>query len=374
MLIQTGQEELENKAETPVDNRMRFIRLLGSAEPREYRAEYELASEARITGQLSYSNGDLILRLLTTEENRNGLFKYTLSLSAPAEYRLPKYQVSKDGYYFEGGGSEEILSLASLYLRCRFFPIAYIFRDMTGPPMTKTEHDFNYVRPQKNSDKYLFDSSTRNFVALNDFFEQVKKLPESLHHRFANAVRLYALALREIGGNDQLAYMHLVSAIEVLSAYQSLPDEQDPLKGLMDQIKDLLNSATIEAKSELNNLFEQRKTMMKFTAFIQEHSDGTIPEKPTEGAIENKIYKNNLPDALKKIYKARSKFLHEGSSMYLSMPSITVEGCDYDSSLGKTIGNREFDPTDKLPNIYFFEGLVRICLLEYLRACSTSSQ
>ncbi len=363
----TGQEVLKNEPGTPTDNRMRFIRLLESEKPRENCVEYEFASETRITGQLNYSNNDLILRLLTAEPNRDRLFKYTLSLYTPAEYSLQKYQASKDGYYFEGGGSGEILSLASLYFRCRLFPVAYIFRGISGPPIIKTEHDFNYVRPQKGSDPFLFDASGRNFVDLSHFFEEVKKLPEGLHHRFANSVRLYALALREIGVNDQLSYIHLVSAIEILSIYQSLPDERDPLKKVMDQIKEFLEDASPEAKRELGNLFGQRKTMMKFIAFIQEHSDGVVSDRPTEGVLKNKIYKDNLPDALKKIYRARSKFLHEGSPMYLSMPSVTVEGCDYDASIGQTIDNREFDPADKLPNINFFEGLVRTCLLKYLR-------
>ena len=360
----TGQPELENKP--AIDNRMRFLRLLSSTEERAYCVEYEFASEVRITGELHYSN-DLILRLLTIEPNRDGLFKYTLSLSAPAEYSLPQYQASKDGYYFEGGGSGEILSLASLYLRCRFFPIAYISRGMSGPPTMKIEHDFSYVTPQKNADKALFDASPRNFTALLNFFDEVKKLPEELHHRFANAVRLYALALREIGTNDQIAYVHLVSAIEILSRYQILSAEQDSLQGAMDQIKNLLEKATPEAKNDLSNLFDQRKTMMKFIRFITTHSSAVITERPKEGALENKIYSDNLTVSLKKIYKGRSKFLHEGSPMYLSMPGVTATGCDYDSSLGQTIDNREFDPEEKLPNISSFENIVRACLLEYLK-------
>ncbi|MBP9668852.1 MAG: hypothetical protein KBE09_01025 [Candidatus Pacebacteria bacterium] len=361
-----GQEQRTSGSQQVVDNRMRFIRLLESDQPPEYRAEYEFASEARITGQLNYSNDDLILRLLTMEPNRDGLLKYTLSLAAPAEYRLPAYQSSKDGYYFEGGGSEEILSLVSLHLRCRSFPISYVFRDLNGPPLTKFEHDFNYIKPDKGADKYLFDTSNRNFVTLSDFFDLVKRLPGTFHHRFANAVRLYALALREVGVNDQQAYIHLVSAIEILSKHQVLPEARDPLQGVVDQLKSVLEQGTPEAKGDLGNLLEQRKTMLKFIAFIQEHSDGKFTDRPVEGAMEHKIYKDNLPDALKKIYKARSKYLHEGSSMYLSVPRVTVADCDYDSSMGQTIDNRQFDPEDKLPNLVFFEKLVRECLLSYL--------
>lgn len=367
-----SREESENEANTPADNRMRFFRLLESVEPKEYCSEYELASEVRIGGEFGYSNDNLILRFLTLEEDRDGLFKYTLSFSTPAEYRLLRQQVSPNGYCFEGGEFGEILSLISLFLRCRFFPISRIFRGVSGPPLIKDGYDFSYVRPQRNTDKHLFDSSNRNFVDLNNFFEQVKKLPENLHHRFANAVRLYALALREIGVNDQFAYVHLVSAIEVLSTYQELPKNQDPLQTEMDKIRELLSSASTDAKSELGNLFNQRKTMMKFIDFIQKQSEDLIKERPAAGALGNKIYKDNLRDSLERIYKARSKFLHEGSSMYLGIPGATSEGCDYDNSVGQTIDNREFNSEDKLPNIGFFENLVQKCLLKYLITNITS--
>lgn len=373
----TGQEHTGNHAETIVDNRMSFIRLLEAPQEREYSGEYEVASEVRIVGQLTYGNGDIILRFLTPEANRDGLYKYTLSISAPAQYRLPTYQASADGYYFEGGGPEEILSLASLYLRCRFFPVAYVFRDIGGPPMSKVEHDFSYVRPQKNIDQLLFDKtvddSTRNFVDLVALLDDVKKLPEDFHHRFANAVRLYALAVREIGVNDQLAYVHLVSSIEILSKYQPLTEILDPLQDVMEHIENVLSTASTEAKSELGNLFEQRKTMSRFIEFVASYSTDVIQDRPETEAVEGKIYRDNLADALKRIYRGRSKFLHEGSAMYMGFPRMSAEGADYDISMGQTIDNRVFAAEEKLPNIVFFEGLVRSCLLKYLEDKATQN-
>lgn len=364
--MQLNDQEVNIAPEVLTDNRMRFIRLIESVEKREYCAEYEVASEVRIHGQLTYSDGDVVMRFITMEPNRDGLLKYTLSIFAPAEYRLPRYQASRDGYHFRGGGADEILSLTSLYLRCRFFPVAYVFRGITGPAMTKTEHDFSYVRPQRNADKFLFDEEDRNFVNLGEFLDKVRSLPQNLHHGFANAVRLYALAVREIGSNDELAYIHLVSAIEILSKDYALPTDHDPLLPTIDQIRELLSGAGTEAKNELGNLFGQRKSTMKFISFIQKYSGDTISERPAADALENKIYKDNLPNALKRIYRARSKFLHEGSSMYMSMPGMTVGNCDYDSSLGGTFDNRELDPEEKLPNTSFFEGLVRTGLMNYL--------
>ncbi|OGL94862.1 hypothetical protein A2348_05235 [Candidatus Uhrbacteria bacterium RIFOXYB12_FULL_58_10] len=71
-------------------------------------------------------------------------------------------------------------------------------------------------------------------------------MPEKFHGRFANSVRLYALALREVGVNDELAFIHLVSAIEILSKSYRLSDAQDPLRSSMDEIKNLVDSAIDE--------------------------------------------------------------------------------------------------------------------------------
>lgn len=358
--------ETENLPVEVVDNRMRFLRLLTSPEPRAYVNEYEFASEVRITGELNYLNGGLILRLLTTEPNRDGLFKYSMSLAAPAEYRLPRYQASKDGYYFAGGGTDEVLSLSSLYLRCRFFPIATTFRGINGPPITKHENDFSYLQPDRFSDRFIFDTSDRNFVRLEGLFNLVQRLPENLHHKFANAVRLYALALKEIGVRDDQAFIHLVSSVEILAKDIRLDASADPLAEWVERLEEALSDAPEEAKSELANLINLRKSQLKVLAFLNEYMGELLPPAPAGGHDGCKIYREDLPNTVKRIYKARSKFLHEGTSMYMSMPRIILVDCDYDVSQGQSIDNRQFEPNDKLPGVFFFENLVRQCLLNYL--------
>jgi hypothetical protein len=82
------------------------------------------------------------------------------------------------------------------------------------------------------------------------------------------------------------------------------------------------------------------------------------------------IKKADLPQVLTAIYNARSAYLHAGEPMYLSMPIKGGERWDIDPTLGMTIDNREFSPRPKLPYAYFFEGLVRHCLLSYLETNS----
>lgn len=58
--------------------------------------------------------------------------------------------------------------------------------------------------------------------------------------------------------------------------------------------------------------------------------------------------------------------------MFLSQPIKGGAKWDTDPASGMIVDNRSFTPSQKLPYTYFFEGLVRQCLLNYLKAHSSS--
>ena len=53
--------------------------------------------------------------------------------------------------------------------------------------------------------------------------------------------------------------------------------------------------------------------------------------------------------------------------MYLSRPMHGGEKWDTDPSVGKIVDNRTIPDSKKLPYTYFFEGLVRQCLINFLK-------
>jgi gamma-glutamylcyclotransferase (GGCT)/AIG2-like uncharacterized protein YtfP len=69
---------------------------------------------------------------------------------------------------------------------------------------------------------------------------------------------------------------------------------------------------------------------------------------------------------------ARSKYLHAGEPMFLSQPFKAGEKWDTDPTSGMIADNRSFAADQKLPYGFFFEGLVRQCLLNFLRRNSVS--
>jgi hypothetical protein len=79
-----------------------------------------------------------------------------------------------------------------------------------------------------------------------------------------------------------------------------------------------------------------------------------------------KVGRANLARVLDTIYTARSKYLHAGEPMFLSQPIKGGEKWDTDPTSQMIVDNRLLTESEKLPYSYFFEGLVRQSLLNYL--------
>ena len=126
---------------------------------------------------------------------------------------------------------------------------------------------------------------------------------------------------------------------------------------------DLLSKAE---KEKLKKTFENRKSKARFITFIEKHSSGYF-KGGNYKAKHCKIPKKQLSKVLRTIYDARSSYLHNGEPMYLSQPMHGGEKWDTDPSMGMIVDNRSFSASQKLPFTYFFEGLVRQCLLNFLK-------
>jgi hypothetical protein len=128
----------------------------------------------------------------------------------------------------------------------------------------------------------------------------------------------------------------------------------------------LLNrNSSAEAKTELQSIFDVRKSRKKFVRFVQENCSGFFKGGNVK-ACHLKIKEVNLPKILGIVYTARSKYLLAGEPMFLSTPIKGGEKWDIDPVTSIIADNRSYSTSQKLPYAYFFEGLVRHCLLNYL--------
>jgi len=354
------------------DNRMGWIRnreKLSKKETDSYFVEYEIATECHIAGVLDYGNGIILCGGLTIEKDENGLYHYLLKVKY-AGVEEPYYNkgANKKGYYFKDGILGELLSIFSLYFQCRFYLIATFTGELTNRGLRiKTANRLVYRSCNSLIHPQIFSLKNRNFATgLADFFDIVKSLDTKYHQQFILACSHYARSLKEIGVDSEMVFIRLVSAIESISKFIKLDKKADLFSGktFNDIVRgDLLSNAE---KEELKKTFENRKSKARFTTFIEKHSSGYF-KGGNYKAKHCKIPKTQLPKVLRTIYDARSAYLHNGEPMYLSQPMHGGEKWDTDPSMGMIVDNKSFSASQKLPFTYFFEGLVRQCLLNFLK-------
>ena len=300
-----------------------------------------------------------------------------MALQSILRYPLGPHDLNRNadekGYYFKDGTLGELLALLSLFFRCRFYFISS--RLLPGNPrlgMTITrEYPFVRIKCNPGIHPPLFESPNKNLgVGFKEFLDRVKTLDHRLHQDFILACHHYARAVKEVGVDSEMVFIRMVSAIEALSKDAKLDRQDDTLEE--QEITNLLAQSTLspEHKRELRESFNNRKSRKKFTRFVERHCGGFFKGGNFK-AKHLKIKRADLGDVLKIIYKARSKYLHAGEPMFLSTPIEDDEKWDTDPTSGMIMDNRSFTASQKLPYAYFFEGLVRHCLLNYLKANSS---
>ncbi len=353
------------------DNRMRWIRNLEKLSKKDnnsYIEEYEIATECHISGVLNYNNSMILCGGLSVQKDRNGLYHYLLKVQYANIEESYNNKANKKGYYFPDDILGELLSILSLYFRCRFYLVAIYSGTLTEFSLRrKIEHRFTYKPCNPVVHPPIFSTKKRNFtIGLTDFLDNIKLLNIRYHQQFIWACYHYMRSLKEIGNDREMVFIRLVSAIESLSKSIILNKDQDLFNGkfFKDIIKiEVLPETEIE---ELEKIFKNRKSKVKFITFIEKHSSKCFNDEDCE---ENhcKITKKQLPKVLSTIYNARSAYLHNGERMYISEPMYFRKECDTEPCGKMIIDNRLLPVSQKLPFTYFFERIVQQCLFSFLK-------
>ncbi|HZL68865.1 MAG TPA: hypothetical protein VFC29_16210 [Candidatus Limnocylindrales bacterium] len=354
---------------TKNDNRMRWIRNLEklATTSHRYSVEYEIGSECRIPGLLDYSNGEIICAAIYRPSSSDGLTLYNLVLQFPSEPPQQNPNADAKGYYFKDGIVGELLALMSLFYRCRFYLMSSRVppRDPRRSATLKSEHLPVRVRCETAVHPPLFESGNKNLaVGFADFLDAIRGTDSNLHQRFILACYHYARAVKEVGVDPEMVFIRLVSAIEVLCERMRLGEKEDVLDE--SRVAALIAGSGLspEEKRELKVVFDVRKSKKRFVRFVEQHCTGFI-RGGNFRAQHLKIKRKDLPTVLNTVYNARSRYLHAGEPMFLSM-TTTKQKWDIWPMLEMIVDNRKHSAAEALPYAHFFEGLVRHCLLKYL--------
>lgn len=340
----------------------------------EYFTDYEICSEVRIPGVLEYSDGSLLCGLLS-EKDESGLYSYTIRLKHfYKEFIFDKNKFSKGGYYFKDGVIGELMAIFSVYFQARFFLRSTLSGDLTSKSLHfKYQKQFQYLKPSISCNYEMFTDQNRNWAhknGLKKFLDDIKNINGKYHQSLIQSFHWYSEAIKEIGVDNEFLYIKLVSCVESLITYVKIDD--DKLKKKLDIILKK-GKFTNSQKREIKNWIGNRKIKQKFIKFIKEFSKGFF-DKGYRKAKHCYIKKSDFVKYLKRIYDARSAYIHTGRPMYISF-DMGVGGdtsdnkChlwDLDPSLGTMSDRREIAEKEKLPRMRWFERIVNYSLKKFI--------
>lgn len=331
---------------------------------------HEILGEFNITGGVDYYDGNILIGgIADGSTSSKGPEYFQVRLTENDDTRFNVSQAGKDGYYNFDGVAGELCALMSIHFGTRFYHISTTYGELTKNSIQgRNTFDFLRVDVPSEYDRYVFRRED-TFEGFKDFLDTIEKIPEQHHNVVIKACANYNSALKEIGIDHEMVFVRLVSAIESLSKDFQLTKKDDIIHQF--DLDKILSPLEENVRHELEVIFKTRKSRLKFTRFLQQYSKGYF--KGGNWRVKRlKIKKEDLEKISKVIYTARSKYLHSGEGMYLSQPDWGGN-FDVDPSVGMLVGKRHFSESEKLPNIEFFERLVRHCILARIKELSRNS-
>lgn len=199
---------------------------------------------------------------------------------------------------------------------------------------------------------------------LRTFLDQLKILDQEYHQNLMRSFFWYSEAIKEVGVDHELFFIKMVSSVEALLKF--FPKNEDKLEGKM--IKMITDKKfEITEGNEIKNWLENRKINQRFVAFLKNYSVGFCKGGKRK-ASHCYIKKVEVGDYAKRIYTARSIYLHSGKPMYLSHDMNMKEAnfWDLDPTMGMMADRKKFSYKEKLPRTRWFERLVNFCLRKFI--------
>lgn len=322
-------------------------------------SEYELLARVHVTGVLDL--GFLQFHYWELPNGRHGTHDTRASwlglLENPkSNEHEPKY--GKDGkpqYYLAGHVPNELAILLTTFTRAHFV-YGRMLKSRGNPFMNYFSHGEVARTP--------LDGAELNVANLKPRFDMAVSLgtnDPARAARFMLASKFYHEALPHVEDDHDLAYVFLTSAIEPLLR------DFDPEGITLDEVNEDL-AGHLRAKLEPADYLRAEslyldplpKIKARFVRFIMDHVHEQFWDDPSRP--EYKLTRDEWPEMLHRIYKARSRLLHDG----LALPPQHNFESERALGLAAMAGNRRWERKELLPHVRSFERLVHHTLMGYL--------
>lgn len=324
--------------------------------------EYQVTADADIIGDVTYGPYYFCVWELVfgddAQKERSLCLRVETAIDDAASSLTEN--ASRKGFYHGGGAPDEIVALCSLFLRRRL-RLSSVVREDNNPVMYDVAG-----RGSGLLDPFLVQGQS-NLGNLGIFFDLAAGLSPKLHQRFILSVKMYQQALARMEESPDIAYLNLVSAIEVLAGdfdigKVKLAEQDAKLASLVDQIAD----EELRQKIEEGILEREGLISRRFVRFIDAHTTSEFwddSSRPELGRVEPKDFKK----LLKRIYGYRSKALHAGEPFPVNIYYPTHQGEEMPIGRETFRNEKMWTQNDYIPYPFFFERLVQHVLLNYLR-------
>jgi hypothetical protein len=270
---------------------------------------------------------------------------------------------TRAGFYHGISLQEEICTVACVFLRRRI-RLGALLR-LKDKPIR--------VAPASRAFNKVLASGRIQLSGIQHGLRMLESLPEKFHEPFILACRMYEEAIAALDDKPDLAYLLLVSCLEVFVAKYS------PSTTMADFSEDLREAVASHPDRSAREALEKRLCgdrliSRNFVIFTAAHiTEEFWKASPNITPEQGRIQAEELPDILKRIYSQRSKTLHEAMPFPPNVLDAPESDAEIDRSTEVVVGDRRWTDKDMIPYVRFFERLVNFVLMEFLRRNSGAS-
>lgn len=342
------------------DKRMLFIQNIEDLKKGDVEStisEYEVIADTEIVGVLKYDPYNFMpWEVSNKQEGEERKLLLQIHEKVKSNEEQSTRAANGSAFYHGGDIADELVALSSLFLR----------RRLKLGPIVRMDEKPLLLKMTYRIDEYLIRGSS-NLENVGQWLKLVEGLDHKYHLRFILAVKLYHQALLIIENYPDIAYLNLVSAIEVLCQDTVIEDEKlveldSNLAELVDSVEDI----QLRQKIECHILNRERFINRKFASFILSHIDDDFWKYKGRSQTA-RIEPDELPELLKRIYDQRSRTLHAGEPFPIAifLPPSPI-GAEKMTGLALASRGKLWKKKDFIPYPHFFERLVNFVLKTFL--------
>jgi Apea-like HEPN len=200
------------------------------------------------------------------------------------------------------------------------------------------------------------------------FFDDSEIDPHVLR-TFSTAAKFYLLALQNLERDAEVAYLHLITSVEVLSNFFKYPKEElldaDSKKALASIRSSGSDGPKLARKFEKQLLHVKRRFVRTVLDLMNSEFFDRTESAENYGALKESDFEQRIAAA----YDLRSRYVHTGVP-FGSWAAFAVGGRSAEVQIGKPVlEDKQFEKlVYRAPTAVGLERIVRFCLLRFLEA------